>query len=250
MKKLLTLFALLFTLTGCKTLTELPEPSTTDGLTVAERKLDKITAQRLSRISASVGIASKVAKSNPSTPANEFLVNELELSKILTGEPNEEDEIYANFRSDLIATGDMEKLYKKERASAKEMVASLKEADASYEFEKAKKQAEYNAKLIERTQELEHEKNLRKIEAQEARKDKFMYLGGLILLIGVFMLYRMKFTEGLLLISSGFLISSVGFIWDSPYFSYFLGLIFLVAIAKIVWFVFIRKPLTVNGDNK
>lgn len=240
----------LFTLTGCKTLTELPEPSTTDGLTVAERKLDKITAQRLSRISASVGVASKVAKSNPASPANDFIISELELSRILTGEPNEEDEIYSNYRSDLIGTGETKELYKNERASAREMVASLKEADASYEFEKAKKQAEYNAKLIERTQELEHEKNLRKMEAQEARKDKFMYLGGAILLLGVFMLYRMKFTEGLLLVSSGFLISSIGFIWDSPYFSYFLGLMFAVAIAKIVWFVFIRKPLTVNGDNK
>lgn len=252
MGRLSTLLTGLFTvllLTGCSLfdkkseLPPLPEPATNNGLTNAEKELDKATAERLSKVSASVGIGYLLAQKNPQSTNNDVLLSELKLAKTLTGKAEEQDWVTVKKRVEAaLGGGDLTELYKKEQEEAALLRGKLKEADAKYEAEKAKKQAEFNAKLLEREQALEQEKALRKIEAEEARKDKFLYLGGLVCVAGIAMFIFGSKPMGLQLFASGTAVASLPFVWDSPYFIYgagAFGLLGLIAVARIV---FRKKP--------
>ena len=227
---------------GCKTtesLPTLPEPATNNALTSAEKDLDKATAERLSKVSASVGMSYVLAAKNPQTPINDVLLSELKLAKTLTGKAEEKDWVTTKARVESVLGGTpIADAYKKEQEEAVALRVKLKEADEKYEVEKAKKQAEFNAKLKEREQALAQEKELRRIDAEEARKDKFLYLGGLVSLAGIAMFIFGSKAMGLQLFASGVAVSSLPFIWGTPYFIYIVGafaLLGLIAVARVVF---------------
>lgn len=249
--RLFTVFTGLLTillLTGCPTTKQceippLPEPATTSGLAGAEAELDKATADRLSKAAASVGASYLLAKNNPESQNNFVLLSELKLAKTLVGKAEEKDwvTVKARVESALKPDADLVKLYEKEVAEATALRVRLKEVDAKYEAEKAKKQAEFDAKLLEREQALKQEKELRRIEADEARRDKFVYAGGLLMAISVLWFIFGNKVQGLQGIAAGFVIASVGYIWDSPYFKYAVGVLLLIGLVKLVMVVFGKK---------
>ena len=253
MGRLLTVFTGLFTillLTGCSifkkdgTLPPLPEPATNNGLSVAEKELDEAAAKRLSKVSASVGISYVLAQKNPKTPNNDVLLSELSLAKILAGRAEEKDWVTTKTRVESVLGGTpIADAYKKEQEEAVALRSKIKEADAKYEAEKAKKQAEYESKLKEREQALEQEKELRRLDAEEARKDKFLYLGGLISVAGIAMFIFGSKIMGLQLFASGVAVSSLPFVWDSPYFIYIVGAFALLGLIAIARVVFRKKPV-------
>jgi hypothetical protein len=249
MSRLFPLLTGLFTvliLCGCsifgdkdKELPPLPEPATNNGLAGAEKELDKATAERLSKVSASVGMSYVLATNNAKTPNNDVLLSELKLAKTLVGKSEEKDWSVTKARVESVLKGTpIADAYKKEQEEAVALREKLKEADQKYEAEKAKKQAEYESKLKEREQALAQEKELRRLDAEEARKDRFLYLGGLISVIGIGMLVFGSKAMGIQLFASGVAVSSMPFIWDSPYFIYIAGafaLLGLIAVGRVVF---------------
>lgn len=252
-----TLFTGLFTIlaiVGCKTTEELPplpEPATNNSLSSAEKDLDKATAERLSKVSASVGMSYVLAAKNPQSPINDVLISELKLAKTLVGKAEEKDWVTTKTRVEKVLGGTpIADAYKKEQEEAVALRIKLKEADEKYEAEKAKKQAEFNAKLKEREQALEQEKELRRIDAEEARKDKFLYLGGLISVAGIAMFIFGSKTMGLQLFASGVAVSSLPFVWDSPYFIYIVGAFALLGLIAVARVVFKKKTPPCEQENQ
>ncbi len=261
MSRLFTWFTGLLTITvlmtGCalwkgkkEELPPLPQPATTPGLANAESELDKATAERLSKAAASVGVAHVLAEKNPPSLNNDVLKSELKLAKTLVGRSEDKDWEAAKKRSEAALGGKpIEEAYKAEQAEATALRKKLQEADAKYEQEKAKKQAEFDAKLKEREQALAQEKELRRLEAEEARKDKFFYMGGLVCLAGVGMFIFGSKPMGLQLFAAGAAVSSLPFVWDSPYFIYIVGafaLLGLIGVARVVF----RKKKDCEHENQ
>ena len=259
-----TLFTGLLTalvlLTGCslfdgkKELPPLPEPATTNGLAGAEKDLDKATAERLSKAAAAVGMANVLVDKEPASKNQEVLKSEIKLAKTLVGKAEEADWQAAQKRAQAALGGQpIADAYGKEQAEALALRVKLKEADAKYEAEKAKKQAEFEAKLQEREQALAQEKALRVLEAEEARKDKFLYLGGLVCLAGVACFIFGPKVIGLQLLGAGFALSSFPFIWGTPYFPYIVGTFALLGAIGVARVVFRKKPTLAcenQPDNK
>ena len=240
------ILALLFILTGCKTapkpLPPLPEPATNTGLANAEKELDKASEERLSKIAAGVGASYILAEKNPPSTNNSVLLAELKLAKTLAGRAKDEDWVTVKKRVEAATGGgDLGKLYEKEQAEAAALRSKLKEADAKYEAEKAKKQAEFDAKLLEREQEIKREQEMRRVEALEARKDKFMWLGGLVCLAGAAMFVFASKQDGIEAFVAGVAIASIGQIWDSPYFPWAIGAMLALAVVKVAMLLFRRK---------
>ncbi len=261
MGKLLTLLTALFTvliLTGCslfskkqEELPPLPEPATTAPLSVAEKDLDKATQDRLSKVAASVGISYILAQKEQDEKTNLVLRSELQLAKTLTGRADEIDWALTRKRVEAVLGGmPVADAYKKEQEEATALKKKLSDADAKYEAEKAKKQAEFNAKLLEREQALAQEKALRAQESEEARKDKFIYLGGLICLAGVGCLVFGPKVIGVQLFAAGIAISSVPTVWDSPYFIYIVGAFSLLGLIAVARVVFRKKPACEQQEAK
>ena len=250
--------ALLFTACKHSELPPLPEPATNNGLANAEKELDKATEERLSKVAASVGISYVLADKNPQSPNNDVLKSELKLAKTLVGKASEKDWTITKARVESVMGGKpLADAYKEEQEAAVALRVKLKEADAKYEEEKAKKQAEYEAKLKEREQALEQEKALRKIEADEARKDKFIYLGGLICLLGLGVFVWGSKKDGALILGGGFAISSFGYVMGTPYFFYVLGGVGALVVIKVALMLFKDSaeapqslPEATQGDNQ
>ena len=260
MGRLFTLFTALFTaliLTGCSIFSKkqaelppLPEPATTVGLSAAEKDLDKATQNRLSKVAASVGISYILSQREQTKETNLVLQNELQLAKTLTGRADEIDWALTRKRVEAVLGGmPVADAYKKEQEEAAALKKKLSDADAKYEAEKAKKQAEFNAKLVEREQALAQEKALRITEAEEARKDKFLYLGGLICLAGVGCIVFGPKLIGFQLFGAGIAVSSIPTIWGSPYFIYIVGFFVLIAAISILRVVFRKKECEVPSDQ-
>lgn len=255
MPRLSTLLTGLLTallLTGCSLFTKktelppLPEPATTTGLSGAEKDLDTATQERLSKAAASVGISTVLAQKNPATLNNDVLISELKLTKTLLGKADDKDWAVTKARVEAVLGGHpIADAYKKEQEEATALRKKLSDADQKYEAEKAKKQAEFNAKLQEREQALAQEKALRRLEAEEARKDKFLYLGGLISVAGIAMFIFGSKAMGLQLFASGVAVSSLPFVWDSPYFIYIVGAFALLGLIAVARVVFRKKPVPV-----
>lgn len=258
-----TLFTGLLTalvlLTGCslfdgkKELPPLPEPATTNGLAGAEKELDRATAERLSKAAAAVGMANVLVDKEPPSKNQEVLKSEIKLAKTLVGKAEDADWQAAQKRAQAALGGQpIADAYGKEQAEAVALRVKLKEADAKYEAEKAKKQAEFDAKLQEREQALAQEKALRVLEAEEARKDKFLYLGGLVCLAGVACFVFGPKVIGLQLLGAGFALSSFPFIWGTPYFPYIVGTFALLGAIGVARVVFRKKPTPFENqpDNK
>ncbi len=241
------ILALLFILTGCKNakspiITPLPEPATNTGLANAEKELDKASDERLSKIAAGVGASYILAEKNPPSTNNSVLLAELKLAKTLAGRAKDEDWVTVKKRVEAATGGgDLGKLYEKEQAEAAALRQKLKDADSKYEAEKAKKQAEFNAKLLERDQEIERERRLRVIDKEEARKDKFMWLGGGICAIAALMFVFGSKKDAVEAFIAGVAIASIGQVWDSPYFPWAIGAMLALAVVKVAMLLFSRK---------
>jgi len=254
MRALSTLLTGLFTallISGCtlwkKDLPPLPEPATNNGLAGAEKELDKATAERLSKVAASVGMSYVLAEKNPQSQNNDVLKSELKLAKTLVGKAEEKDWQVTKARVEGVMGGKpLADAYKDEQAAAVALRVKLKEADEKYEAEKAKKQAEYEAKIKEREQALEQEKALRKIEADEARKDKFIYLGGLVCLFGLGVFVWGSKKDGALILGGGFAISSFGYVMGTPYFYYVVGAMALLVFIKVAALMFKKEPSAIE----
>ena len=251
-----TLFTGLLTaltfLTGCSLfdskpeLPPLPEPATTSGLAGAEKDLDKATQDRLSKVAAAVGISYILSQREQDEKTNLVLRSELQLAKTLTGHADPIDWALTKKRVEAVLGGmPVADAYKKEQEEATALKKKLSDADAKYEAEKAKKQAEFNAKLLEREQALAQEKAMRVLEAEEARKDKFLYLGGLICLAGVACFIFGPKVMGVQLLAAGFAVSSFPFIWGTPYFPYIVGVFALLGAIGVARVVFRKKPALV-----
>lgn len=249
MNKLLTLLTPLLTLlvVGCNSLPDLPEPATSDSLTIAEKQLDKYTEERIQKLAGFVWMAESLAEDNEASPNNFVLVEELNVAKALVGYVDQTEFEKAQKRvsgSLKLAKdkGDLRTIYENEKKEAYDLREKLKNADKTYEAEKATKQAFYEAKLAEREQELAQEQALRKIEADEARKDKFLYLGGLICLIGTALLaFSPNKLTAIEIIGVGSVIASIGYIWGTPYFFYIVGAFAVLALIKVGLILF-KKP--------
>lgn len=249
------LILLTIALTGCqwwsddekKPLTPLPEPATNNGLANAEKDLDKASEERLSKIAAGAGASYILAEKNPQSLNNDVLLAELKLVKTLAGRAKDEDWVTVKKRVETASGGgDLGKLYEKEQAEAASLRQKLKDADAKYEAEKAKKQAEFNAKLLERDQEIKRERDLRVLQAEEARKDKFMWLGGLICLAGALMFVFASKQDGVEAFIAGVAIASIGQIWSSPYFPWAIGAMLALAVIKVGIVLFQKRK---NGKR-
>jgi len=221
----------------------------TNGLAGAEQVLDKATAERLSKAAASVGVAHILAKKNPQSKNNDVLVNELGLAKSLTGHAEPKDWDEAKKRSEAAIGGDLTQVYAKLNEEAVALRQKLAEADKKYETEKAKKQAEYEAKLKESDQKIKQEQEMRRLEAEEARKDKFLYLGGLVCLIaaGIFVFGSKQ--DGVEAFLAGSAIASLGFIWGHPYFIYIVGAFAFLAFIKVALLLFKHKKKKSDCTN-
>ena len=235
---------LVFTLciTGCVKKQTLPEPATTVGLASAEVKLDALTEQRIQKVGASVVAARDVAKTVQSKQG-EAIVAELGVAKSLIGDVSIDEQKSAHERVARLLAGDPSALalYQLEKSKASELHKSLIDANNKYEAEKAKKTAEYNAALKAKEEELAQERELRKIDAQEARKDKWTYLGGLVLLGGIAMFIWGDKVKGLYLIGSGIGIGTGVQMWDSPYFNYLLIGLIVIVLLKLAIMAFKKK---------
>jgi hypothetical protein len=255
MSKLFTWFTGLFTMavlmSGCalwkgkEELPKLPEPATNSTLSGAEKELDKATAERLSKAAAAVGMANILVDKEPPSKNQEVLKSEIKLAKTLVGKAEQPDWEAAQKRAQAALGGQpIADAYGKEQAEAVALRVKLQEADAKYEAEKARKQAEYESKLKEREQALAQEKELRRMEAEEARKDKFLYMGGLVCLAGVAMFIFGSKPMGLQLFAAGVAVSSMPFVWDNPYFIYIVGAFALLGLIAVARVVFRKKPTT------
>lgn len=248
--KLSTLFTVLLTLlvVGCKhipeALPELPPKPDAGGLPNAEYQLDKATAERLSKLASSVGVAYFLAQKNLESSNNNVVISELRLAKALVGQAERKDWEDAKKRIEVaLGGGDLTAIYAKEQTEAQALKSKLADADKKYEEAKTKAKAEYDAKLQEREQIIKREQEMRRLEADEARKDKFTYLGGLIMLAGVLWFIFGNKLQGIEAVVAGFAVSSIGFIWGSPYFPYAVGLMLLLVVVKVAILMFKKKAV-------
>lgn len=193
-------------------------------------------------MAASVGVAREVAKT-VETSEGRAIVAELGVAKSMLGMATETDYKKAQERIRMALKDDPKALvvYEDEKAKAQELLKQLQSANSTYEQEKAKKTAEFQAALTAKHLELEREKELRRIDADEARKDKFSYLGGLILLGGIGMFVFGSKKHGLMLIGCGVGTASLGYLWGSEYFGWAIGAVLLIALIKVTLYVFSRK---------
>lgn len=160
-------------LAGCCWFDEakLPEPGTNGSLSGAEASLDHLTDKRDSRVAAAVTVAREVSN-------QDAVKAELDVAQAMLPAPTPDDLKFAKDRSD---KGD-DKLYAEQIAISRALAASIIEANKKYEAEKAKKQAEYEARL--------KEKELALAAEQEARQaDKWTYAGIGLVTVGLLALF-------------------------------------------------------------
>ena len=224
-------------LSGCAfwgdevSLVPLPEKGTTDGLSVAEKELDAATDNRLSKIGASVIALEDLLEDVDGKEVNAALW-ELEITKVLAGIPSAEDSKAAHARVSKFMGNSANEAYD---AALKEVGALMKqiaEADKKYEFEKAKKQAEFDAKLAEREQEIAREKELRKIESELAQKEKvstiFTIVGAVLFVAGIAFFPLSKYLGmsplwGAVITGGGLVAGAVPFFVNHEWFIYISG---------------------------
>jgi hypothetical protein len=245
---------LMVVMSGCSMFSKktepLPEPATNNGLSNAEKELDAATAERLSKVSASIGISYVLAQNNTETLNNNVLISELRLAKTLSGKSEEKDWVTVKKRVEAaLGGGDLAKLYEKEQAEAASLRNKLKDADAKYEAEKAKKQAEYNAKLAEKEIEIRN----RKMELEQERiaktMERFTWAGIGMLSVGLLLtiispMPILKKT-GMALTVTGMVIGSVPFIGEEPWFKYVAG-----GSGVLMAMVFMYKSFFSKVDNQ
>jgi hypothetical protein len=267
MGRLLTLFTKLFTaavitvaLTSCSLFNDgqeklpgLPPKVVSDE---AEKTLDDLLDDRFSKAAASVNAIKKVVSQEPDSNKKSVILAEAKIAKTLLGDATQVDENEALERvKAVLAGGSLVDSYGKYQQEAEDLKAKMKEADAAYESERAKAKAEYEAKIAERDQLLEQQKQLRRIDAEEARKDKFMLLGAALITIGILVSIFLSKHDGLLLMVGGVAVASFGWILGTPYFYWIVVTMAILGIIRGVIYLYPRKtqavtpPATTNESS-
>jgi hypothetical protein len=243
---------------GCKTSTAipLPEPATNNGLAAAERELDDATAERLSKVSASIGISHVLAQSNPTSLNNNVLISELKLAKTLSGKADDEDWVTVKKRVEAaLGGGDLTKLYEKEQAEAASLRNKLKDADAKYEAEKAKKQAEYNSKLAEKEIEIRNKEMELKQERMAKTMERFTWVGIGLLTAGILLaiLAQLPLIKkgGMAMVVAGTVVGAVPLIGEEPWFKYAIGgTVGFIVLSGIIAFIISNRRNKVDKCTK
>lgn len=228
----------LLTLSGCAwwgdevSLVPLPEKATTDGLTLAERELDAATDIRLNKIGASVRTVTEVIGED--TPAGRAAKWELEIAAGLTPEPPLADIKESERRLAAFKAGgeEADKVWEEARQFMVGLQKQIADADKKYEAEKAKKQAEFEAKLQQREQEIARERELRRVESELAQKEKvstiFTIVGAVLFVGGIIFFPLSKYLGmsplwGLVIAGGGLVAGAVPFFVNHEWFIYISG---------------------------
>jgi len=213
-------------------LTPLPEKATTDGLTLAERELDAATDIRLNKIGASVRNVGEIL--GEETASGRAAKWELEIAAGLTPEPPLADIKESQKRLDAFKNGGEEAdlIWEEARQFMVGLQKQIAEAERKYESEKAKKQAEFDAKLAQREQEIAREKELRKIESELAQKEKvstiFTIVGAVLFVAGIAFFPLSKYLGmsplwGAVITGGGLVAGAVPFFVNHEWFIYISG---------------------------
>lgn len=228
----------LLALSGCvwwgkgDSLPPLPQEATTDGLTLAERELDAATDVRLNKVGASIRTVTEVIGED--TPAGRAAKWELEIAAGLTPEPPLTDIKESEKRLEAFKRGgdEADKIWEEARQFMVGLQKQIAEADRKYEAEKAKKQAEFDAKLKEREQEIARERELRKIESELAQKEKvstiFTIVGAVLFVAGIAFFPLSKYLGmsplwGAVITGGGLVAGAVPFFVNHEWFIYISG---------------------------
>lgn len=201
-----------------------PRPNP-NGLTQAEQELDAANDARLSKIAASVRVADK-SLTDLSSPELKVVKSELGVTKLLAGEPTPEDLKEAEARVEAELDG-REGTYTDALREVAKLNAVIKEADKKYEAEKAKKVAEYNAKLAEKELELKAKADELALANEQRINDRFIYGGvvafalGFILLVSAPLPILKKVGASLSLV--GGVLFSIPYLSKEPWFKTAIG---------------------------
>jgi len=235
---------LVLLLTGClfKKSEPLPELPPKPISSPVEQKYDELVADRFSKASASVNAIYKLVDKQPDSKDKTVIISETKIARTVLGSPTAIDEKEALDRVQSVLSGaNADNTYRKFQEEAVALKEAMKVADQNYENERAKMQSEYNAKLVEREQMLAQEKALRRIDAEEARKDKFMYAGGILFIVGIAISIWVSKHDGVLLSLGGLCLASFGWVLGTPYFYWVLLAFTMLGLIKAGIFLFLQK---------
>ena len=195
----------------------LPAPATDSGLSGAESKLDHLTDKRDSRVAAAVTVAKERAE-------DKVVGNELAVAQAMLPSPTSDDLAFARDR----AARDDDSFYANQVRLSRELAAALVKANADYEREKARKQAEYDARLKEKEMALAAE--------QEARQsDKWTYAGIALVtigLLGAFLSPMKRAAAGVAV--SGLVVGAMPTLLRQEWFGYAIAGSIVIAILSLI----------------
>lgn len=232
----------------------LPEKPTTHGLTAAENELDAASDARLSKIAASVRVADR-SLTDASSPELKIVKSELEVSRLLAGEPTPQDLREAEARVEAGLDG-REGTYEDALKEVAKLNATIKEADKKYEAERAKKVAEYNAKLAEKELELKAKATELAVANEQRINDRFLFGGiaafalGFILLVSAPIPLLKRVGASLSLV--GAILFSIPYISKEPWFKSAIGSVIGITLLSIGVFIaisFAKKRKNVQNDS-
>jgi hypothetical protein len=265
----LSLFAVVMgfamVLTGCSLMGgnstksgPLPEQATTVGLQGAEDKLDSLTDKRISRVAASVVLAENaVSKSEPDKSDIAVAKSELKIARAMTGEPTKADLDYANARAQKMLAGspdDAQKIVAQGIITAEALRKEIESANSRYEQEKARKQADFEAKLKEK--EIEIQKRKMELEQERIANDmeRWTWVGIGMFTVGMLLTFLAPFPmlkkAGMALTLTGIICGSFPVIGNEPWFKYAIGgTIGLIVIAMLVQMFFFKPKCEVDKSS-
>ena len=248
-------------ITGCPSTSKIPEPATNDGLSSAESTLDHLTDKRISRVAASVVVAEQaVNKIEPNnTPEVSIAKGELQIARAMTGEPTKSDLEYATKRAEVLANGlsrdDVKKVLAENIARSEALRNEINSANQRYEQEKAKKQAEYEAKLKEKDAEIANRKMELEQERIAKREERFTWAGIGLMTLGILVIFAVPSTVakklGIGLTLAGVSIGVIPFIGNEPWFKWVvIGVVASAVIAGLVKFFLFKPKCEVDTPSK
>lgn len=219
----------------------LPEKGSTNSLVAAERELDAATDARLSKIAASVKSIKEVLDEVDGREVNAALWA-LEVTESLTGAPRHEDFLQADERMAKFLGSDAKAAYDAAMKDVSVLNAQIKAAEQAYETEKAKKNAEYAAKLAQINAEAKIAIDTLAAERSERRSD-WLFIGGTIIaLAGVGVMFATPAKKlGAVLIAVGGVAFSIPYIVSEPWFKLAVGIVLgLLALGLAMYIYSLR----------
>jgi hypothetical protein len=232
---------------GCQT--ALPEPATTDGLSKAESRLDGLTDERIAQISASATVARSTVGVYPDSDNKKVITGELDVILAMTGEPNKALLASAEERS-LKAGQYLDEAYAQKVTEAEILNKRIYDANMNYEFEKAKKEAEYQAALKEKEIELKQKKLELEQERLDKQAERWNLAGGFLLLAGLGLALATPMKQlGVGLAGCGLFIASVPFVMNEPWFKYSIIIIFSTGLVFAGWYVIKSRVSKVDNET-